>query len=222
MTLKATGPENESLVIYLNHLLTNELPAKFLQIEPSDRAAAEAKDRVYEIYKQKQPSFAAASGELAPVFGLGDDSVAKQRAQGLFKHAAFLDAYAEFTEGYLRGRWDLPVGGWREVHRLFHRHRKGPSWSDADAVLDRAAWNVDHYYARFVIRCLDAILQEQEQNSASWLQEATVCDGCFVLLHALMYLQLETMRDYKKHAPAKDRIGHVAGAWKAKMANLGA
>ncbi|KAI1772645.1 hypothetical protein F4818DRAFT_425030 [Hypoxylon cercidicola] len=216
--MNAPAPHEESLVDFLR-AIDNGAPKKLLKLEPSDGTAEEAKRQVYEVYKKKLPHFDAASGELAPIFGLGDDLLAKQRAQGLFKHPAFLDAYVEFAESYLEGRWDLPVGGWSAVHKLFHIHKRDPDWSGPGGCPDRAGWDVNHFYARFVIRSLHGIKQPSESagHLAWWLQDASSCDACFVLLHALMYLQLETMRDYKKHAPAKDRISHLVGEWKAKV-----
>ncbi|XXH03064.1 hypothetical protein Hte_009454 [Hypoxylon texense] len=222
----------DGVQVYLNHI-KNSHKKKFPNVEPSDETAAEAKQNVHELYKKKLPNFDTAVGELAPVFGLGEDLLAKQRAQGLFKHPAFVDAWVEFADRCLRGRWDLPVGDWAEVHKLFHRHRKDANWArpdwrpydDDDKAVgddDKAAWGVDHHYARFVIRTAEGILKSAESGGSAghmawWLKGATVCDACFILLFALTYLQLETMRDYRRHAPAKDRISHAVDTWKAKV-----
>ncbi|KAI4870231.1 hypothetical protein F4820DRAFT_404368 [Hypoxylon rubiginosum] len=220
-------PQEDAVADFLNHIKNSAPKKKFPNLEPSDATAAAARQKVYELYKRKVPNFDAASGDLAPVFGLGDSSddlLARQRAQGLFTHPAFVDAYVEFAEAYLAGRWDLPAGEWAAVHKLFHVHRRNPEWSRPDACPSREGWDVNHFYARFVIRAQHGITQKPSEvgggakHMAWWLQGATACDACFVLLHALLYLQLETMRDYRKHAPAKDRISHIVGAWKAKMA----
>ncbi|KAI1761759.1 hypothetical protein GGR53DRAFT_533220 [Hypoxylon sp. FL1150] len=209
-------PEDESLVEFLEHIKKSSAK-KYLKVEPSDESAEKAKRQVYEIYKKKHPHFDAAAGELAPIFGLGDDLLAVQRAQGLFKHPAFADAYVEFAEAYLEGRWDRPVGEWSAVHKLVHDHKKDPDWRRSDD-LARAGWNVNHFYARFVLRLLDGI-RENTVHMTWWLEDASVCDAAFVVSFALMYVQLETMRDNRKHAPAKDRINHVVGTWKAKMSS---
>ncbi|KAI6086664.1 hypothetical protein F4821DRAFT_237715 [Hypoxylon rubiginosum] len=216
--IKANKPEDKSLADYLNHLQMNTAK-KYLKIQCSPQSAETAKGQVYEIYEKELPHLDAAAGELAPVFGLGDDLLAKQRAQGLFKHPAFTDAYVEFAEAYLEGRWDLPVGDWLALHKLVWKYKKNPDWSRPDICPDRSGWDVNHFYARFVLRVLDAIKKDDALKMAFWLKDASVCDAIFVLLFALMYMQLETMRDYKKQAPAKDRISHVVGTWKAKMSS---
>ncbi|KAI1401457.1 hypothetical protein F4819DRAFT_508483 [Hypoxylon fuscum] len=207
----------DSVADFLNHI-KNSTPKNTQRVNPSKDKPEEAKNQVYQIYKKKLPNFEHASGELAPIFGLGNDLIAKQRAQSLFKHPSVLDAYAEFTESYLEGRWDLAVGDWEPVHSLFHDGNRNADWGK-DVCPDRAGWSVNHYYARFIIRSLYGIRQPRKHitHMVFWLKEANLCNACWVLMHALMYLQLETMRDYKKHAPAKDRISHTIGTWKANI-----
>ncbi|KAI2604248.1 uncharacterized protein GGS25DRAFT_507496 [Hypoxylon fragiforme] len=177
----------------------------------------ETKNEIRGIYKQKLPHLEAASGELAPIFGLGDGQLATQRAQGLFKHPAFLGAFVEFADNYLDTSWDLPVGEWAAVRGLVGAKSSDSiaSWAE-DAGPDRKEWEVNHFYARFIVRTLHGIREPAQGKThlVYWLEDAEEDQAYWVLFHALMYLQLETMRDYKKKAPVKDRFSHFIDMWK--------
>ncbi|KAF3057139.1 hypothetical protein GL218_06054 [Daldinia childiae] len=179
----------------------------------------EIKNEVRLVYKQKQPHLDAVAGELASLLGLGDGLIAKQRMQNLFTHPALLDAFVEFAETYLEGKWDLPVGEWEAVHKLAHAHADDANWG-SDAPPSREDWNVNHFYARFILRTLARLRNPDDapRNLAYWLGEANPCDATWLLMHVLMYMQWDAMRDYKKHAPMKDRINHFVNVWKADMA----
>ncbi|KAL7620669.1 hypothetical protein AAE478_009664 [Parahypoxylon ruwenzoriense] len=178
----------------------------------------EAKDQVLAIYKKKLPHLDVASGSLAPILGLGSEFIGSLRAQNLFKHAAIADAFVEFADNYLEGRWDQPVGEWQAAHDLAHGRSRDASWVEK-ACPDRKGWDVNHHYARFILRCFHEIKQPSQgrKHLVYWLKEATLCDASWVLFHALLFLQLEAMRDYRKHAPARDRINHFIATWRARM-----
>ncbi|KAI8963654.1 hypothetical protein F5Y11DRAFT_318834 [Daldinia sp. FL1419] len=162
----------------------------------------EIKKQVRLVYKQKLPHLDAASAELAPLLGLGDGLIAKQRMQNLFIHPVLIRAFVEFSETYLEGHWDLPVGEWTAVHKITHAHADEAEWSLGKSP-DRRDWDVNHYYARFVLRTLAKLRDPDEapRNLAYWLGEANPCDATWLLMHVLMYMQWDAMRDYKKFAP---------------------
>ncbi|KAI1806538.1 hypothetical protein F4811DRAFT_134059 [Daldinia bambusicola] len=175
----------------------------------------EIKNEVRLLYKKKLPHLDAVAAELAPLLGLGDTLLGRQRMQNLFTHPALLDSFAEFAETYMEGRWDLPVGEWEAVHKLAHTHAKGGEW-ELDEPPARKDWNVNHFYTRFVLRTLARLRDPAEapRNLAYWLGEASPCDAAWLLMHVLMYMQWDAMRDYKKHAPVMDRVGHFIDMWK--------
>ncbi|KAI1209715.1 uncharacterized protein F4807DRAFT_426003 [Annulohypoxylon truncatum] len=176
---------------------------------------AKTKYEVRQIYKRKPANIEMASRELAPIFGLGSGFLAQQRAQTLFTHPAFRESFAEFKYNYLRGRWDLPIGDFEEVHKLLHnlKVRRDPMWIE-EKFPDCTEWDVTHFYARFALRTWHEI-KESKLALAGWLKDVEICPAIHVLVFALMYLQLETMRDYKKDAPMKDRINHFLDSRKA-------
>ncbi|KAI2468704.1 hypothetical protein F4781DRAFT_397103 [Annulohypoxylon bovei var. microspora] len=173
---------------------------------PSMDDPEKAKNEVRQIYKKKLPNREMVAGALAPIFGLGSGMMPQQRASGLFIHPAFCDSFSEFKHSYIQGQWDLPIGDFGEVHKLVHRLAKDESWIEEKAP-DSTGWTVNHFYARFILRTFHEI-KENKLSLAYWLKETSVCEAIWVLTHALMYIQLETMRDYKKYAPIKDRINH--------------
>ncbi|KAH9989370.1 hypothetical protein F4779DRAFT_610505 [Xylariaceae sp. FL0662B] len=187
--------------------------ARFLK--PSKDNPTQAQDQVRRIYKKKLPHFDVAGAELAPIFGLGDSLLAKLRAQSLFKEAAFLDVFVEFADSYLQGRWDMPVGEWHSVLEQVRSHGQDASWTEKD-VAGSTNWDVHQFYAHSIIRAMHLIKNPVKLKLlVFWLRDAELEDAYWVLFHALVYLQLETMRDYKHHAPAKDRINHFIAKWKA-------
>ncbi|KAK6949594.1 hypothetical protein Daesc_009677 [Daldinia eschscholtzii] len=175
----------------------------------------EIKNEVRLVYKQKLPHLDAVAAELAPLLGLGDTLLGRQRMQNLFTHPALLDSFVEFSETYLDGRWGLPVGEWATVHKLSHTHAKDGEWG-LKAPPAREDWNVNHFYTRFILRTLARLRDPAEapRNLAYWLAEASPCDAAWLLMHVLMYMQWDAMRDYKKHAGVKDRVSHFIDIWK--------
>ncbi|KAI1104587.1 hypothetical protein F4804DRAFT_351855 [Jackrogersella minutella] len=180
--------------------------------KPSMENPEETKNKVRQIYKKPQPHLDAAAGELAPIFGLGDDLLARTRAQCLFVHRGFKDTFAEFCHNYVQGRWDLPIGEWGAVHKLVHRRNKNAEWAE-EVGPDHKDWDVNDFYSRFVIRAFHRI-KEDKTALVFWLKEAQLCDAAWVLMHALMYLQLVMMRDCKEDAPMKARITHFIDTWR--------
>ncbi|KAI0881474.1 uncharacterized protein GGS22DRAFT_196422 [Annulohypoxylon maeteangense] len=174
---------------------------------------AETKYQVRQIYKRKPANIEMASRELAPIFGLGSGFLAQQRAQTLFTHPAFRESFAEFQCNYLKGQWDLPVGSFVRVHELAHKVRRNPIWVD-EQLPDCTEWDVTHFYTRFALRTWHGI-KESKLALAGWLKDVEICPAIHVLVFALVYLQLETMRDCKKEAPIRDRIHHFVESWKA-------
>ncbi|KAI2616051.1 hypothetical protein GGR54DRAFT_610952 [Hypoxylon sp. NC1633] len=177
-------------------------------IYPSMDDPEETKKEVRDIYKKTVPHSNAASEDLAVIFGLGNGQVARQRVQGLFTHPAFLAAFYEFELTYLRGEWGLPVGEWEMVRKVFQECSDSPGWA-GDTCPTRKGWKVNHYYNRFIIRTLHGIRQPRENTTqrAYWLKEEPDAEkACWVLFHALLYLQLITMRGFKKRVSVMERI----------------
>ncbi|KAI1414882.1 hypothetical protein F5Y13DRAFT_157431 [Hypoxylon sp. FL1857] len=176
------------------------------------------KNKVRCIYKKKV-TLPAAAGQLGSVFNLSKDPlIAQQRVQGLLAHSVFIDAMDDFSESYLKGRWDLPVGEWGEIRKLVEAHIDDVEWTQG-AGPDTEGMDVNYFYARFVIRTLHGIKQSTS-GLAYWLQVLQLDEAAWVLTHTLMYLQLDCMRAYKKYAPLKDRIGHFIDTWRAGNAGL--
>ncbi|RYP56265.1 hypothetical protein DL771_012052 [Monosporascus sp. 5C6A] len=180
-------------------------------LRPKKESPAEAETQIRYIVKMQYTDQDKAATALAPVFGLGADLIAGQRAQGLFKHRAFLEAFSEFADSCLEGRWDVPVADWFEVMKILGAQDKdsGPTESGASKGQSR---NVNDYYARFLSSVMHDIRHPAKSTHlVYWVKEAGMEDGYWVLFHALMYLQLETMWDYRRHAPLKQRISHMLG-----------
>ncbi|KAI0096321.1 hypothetical protein F4776DRAFT_560334 [Hypoxylon sp. NC0597] len=169
----------------------------------------ETKNAVRYVYKKKV-TLAVAAAKLGRIFGLSEDPmIAQHRVQSLWTHPVFVDAVEEFSETYLRGRWDLPIGEWEEIHQLVQIHSNGVDW-----IRDSKEWNVNHFYACFVIQTLEGI-KRGGSRLAYWLQDAELDEATWILAHTLMYLQLNCMRAYKKRAPIKARIRYLMNRWRA-------
>ncbi|KAI1138233.1 hypothetical protein F5Y05DRAFT_385555 [Hypoxylon sp. FL0543] len=141
--------------------------------------------------------------ELGSLFQLSPDPlIAQHRMQGLWLHPAFLESLFEFEDTYLKGRWDLPVGEWTVVFTLVWLHREDADWTQAEHP-DCYGWDVNHYYARFVIRALHGI-QASPLELAHWLRDGELDLAIFILMHTLMYHQLDCMDEYKDKAPYVD------------------
>ncbi|KAI1384074.1 uncharacterized protein F4822DRAFT_418549 [Hypoxylon trugodes] len=170
---------------------------------------------IYRIYKLKIPDIDVAAGMLAGIFGLSETVLGRERAQGLFRHPEFIRAFVDFSDIYLRGKWDLPVGDWMTIHHLIHDHPDHKEWHYGSNA--EKGWTVNCYYARFVTHAIYGLNQTTKNTKqlAFWVRDAPLCHQIWVLMHALMYLQLVTMRDSKKNAPVKDRISHFVEGFKA-------
>ncbi|XDG08706.1 hypothetical protein ABKA04_008321 [Annulohypoxylon sp. FPYF3050] len=165
---------------------------------------AQTRYDVKQIFRKRPANIEVASRELAPIFGLGHGFLAQQRAQTLFTHPAFRESFSEFKRNYLRGQWDAPVADYMDVHELAHKFLRNPALYEGE-LPDCTDWTEVHYSTRFALRTWHGI-KESKLALAGWLKDVELCTAMFVLFHALMYLQLETMRDYKKEAPMKHRI----------------
>ncbi|OTA68578.1 hypothetical protein K449DRAFT_429446 [Hypoxylon sp. EC38] len=177
----------------------------------------ETKKEVRYVHKKKV-TLAAAAGELGRILGLSKEPlIAQHRVQSLWTHPEYIDAVEEFSLAYLRGRWGLPIGEWEETYKLVQIHSNDVEWMRVIG-LDSKEWNVNHFYARFVIRTLDGI-RSNGSALAYWLRYAELHEATWILAHTLMYLQLNCMRTYKKRAPIKVRIGYLINKWKAHGAS---
>ncbi|KAI1735390.1 hypothetical protein F4680DRAFT_470120 [Xylaria scruposa] len=217
------------------HSVTPKLPTIFEDqplFEPVKDAPAEAEKFVRSIFEQKLNNLNLVAAELAPLFGFGPgsnhDVVAQSRTQALFMSPVMQDTFGEFATLYLNGDWSLPVASWDSTITLTKNKIAEKAWIEwslpitrwdsTDATKKQArerAWiaipdraNVDEFYARFLVRTLQRLRCPEKPDMLDWLRRANVEDACWVLFHALMYLQLETMHFNKTHAPFRDLISH--------------
>ncbi|KAK6815696.1 hypothetical protein PG987_016462 [Apiospora arundinis] len=103
-----------------------------------------------------------------------------------------------------------------------HRHvLTRPEYPDIHTL---GGWDVNFHYARFVARTLAVIVVGDRDRGqlppagagdgataptsqlVHWVRDAEPEDAWWVLFHALLYLQLETMRDRARSAPLRHRI----------------
>ncbi|RYP83375.1 hypothetical protein DL770_005395 [Monosporascus sp. CRB-9-2] len=181
-------------------------------LRPKKESPAEAETQIRFIVKMRYPDHDKAAAALAPVFGLGSDLIAGQRAQGPFKHRAFRDAFSEFADTCLEGRWDIPVADWFEMLKILGAHDKDSGSTESGASKGQQSENVNGYYARFLSSVMHGIRNPAKSTHlVYWVKEAGMEDGYWVLFHALMYLQLEAMRGYRRHASFKQRISRMLG-----------
>ncbi|KAK8065061.1 hypothetical protein PG997_011808 [Apiospora hydei] len=185
-------------------------------------------DRVRRIAKKRFPDHDKAAAELAPLFGLGGDLLAGQRAACLFKHPGFLQGVEAFERKYLDAEgWDAALPQWRLVYKMLLP--TAPTSDSEDSEYDDGAdnnvwtrpeypdfkslggWDVNYHYARFVARVLAVVRDPAGADSGSqlvhWVRDAAAAeDAWWVLFHALLYLQLETIRDRAKSASLWDKV----------------
>lgn len=174
-------------------------------LRPNKDAPKEAEQIVRTIVKLKFPDYGKAAVALAPVFGLGSDLLAGQRAQGLFTYRPFLEAFGDWAESCLEGRWDVPVAGWFAVLGILRSRNEEPG-----PPPDKQQWDMNDHYAHFIRNAMHDIRHpDMKSYIVYWIQICDIEDGWWVLFHALMYLQLDTMRFYKHRAPIKDRINSM-------------
>ncbi|KAK8113580.1 hypothetical protein PG984_014106 [Apiospora sp. TS-2023a] len=192
-------------------------------------------DKVRKLAKKRVPDHDKVAAELAPLLGLGNDLLASQRAACLFKHRGFLEGVAAFETKYLDAEGlNAPLPEWRLVYQMLLPTRTwSSSSSSSSSSLPAAAaplekkgvvevwtrpeypdlhtlggWDVNYHYARFVARTLAVIRDPEEMGSqlVHWVRDAKSEDAWWVLFHALLYLQLETMRERVRNAPLRHRI----------------
>ena len=187
-------------------------------LKPDKDAPEEAEKKVRSIIKLKYPDYDKAAAALAPVFGLGSDLLAGQRAQGLFRYKPFFQPFAEFADSCLEGRWDVPVASWDIVLQILRARENEDgagkarvvSSPDPDPVPDKSQWTVNEHYAHFIRQVMQAIRSPIVSKSmVYWIAAASTEDAYWVLFHGLMYLHLDAMRENRRHAPIKDRINYM-------------
>ncbi|KAK7968019.1 uncharacterized protein PG986_002296 [Apiospora aurea] len=207
-------------------------------LQPDKSLPDHAADRVRRIAKKRLPDHDKAAAELAPLFGLGDDLLADQRAACLFKHPGLLQAVEAFERKFLDAEgWDAALPQWRLVYKMLLPTAPPTSDSEDSEYDDDAGddvwtrpeypdfkslggWDVNYHYARFVARVL-AVVRERDPAGAGvggsqsqsqsqlvhWVRDAAAAeDAWWALFHALLYLQLETMRDRAKSASLWDKV----------------
>ncbi|KAK8013098.1 hypothetical protein PG991_010473 [Apiospora marii] len=187
-------------------------------------------EKVRRIAKKRLPDHDKVAAELAPLLGLGKGPLATQRAASLFQHRGFRAGVAAFEAKYLDAEGlKAPLPEWRLVWHLLRPTtstasppplEKGvvevwtrPEYPDLHTL---GGWDVNYHYARFVARVL-ATTTTRERDPAGagagsrsqlvhWVRDAKPEDAWWALFHALLYLQLETMRDRLRQAPLRHRI----------------
>ncbi|KAI1500267.1 hypothetical protein F5X99DRAFT_429910 [Biscogniauxia marginata] len=186
--------------------------SKVSRLDPYKDNPAEAEKQVRRVFKMRPVNLDLAATELAPLYGLGDgatfDVVARGKAQAVFVCPELHDHFGEFAILYLAGEWSVPVADWRETIGLVRKHQNDQVWKQ-ERCPSRPNWGANHYYARFLILTMHAIRNPDKSTQLLyWMRDADLEDGYWVLFHALMYLQLETMQLNREHAPFSDRVNH--------------
>ncbi|KAI0182863.1 hypothetical protein EV127DRAFT_414735 [Xylaria flabelliformis] len=194
---------------------------------------AGAEKFVRSIFEQKLHNLSLVAAELTPLFGFGPgsnhDVNARSRSQALFVSPVMQDPFGEFATLYLNGDWSLPIASWHPTITLTTKQVAEKAWVEwslpitprnstnaTEKQAKQKAWitipdraNVDEFYARFLIRALQRLrCPEKPDNMLDWLRRANDEDACWVLFHALMYLQLEVMHFNKTHAPFRNLVSH--------------
>ncbi|KAK6840772.1 hypothetical protein PG995_015982 [Apiospora arundinis] len=203
-------------------------------LHPDKELPAHTVEKIRKIAKKRLADHDKAAAELAPLLGLGDDLLASQRAACLFQHRGFRQGVEAFERKFLDFEGlTAALPEWRIVHRMVlptsdsddngsssrgargggHRHvLTRPEYPDIHTL---GGWDVNFHYARFVARTLAVIGGPQPPAGAApapasqlvhWVRDAEPEDAWWVLFHALLYLQLETMRDQARSAPLRHRI----------------
>ncbi|KAF2963631.1 hypothetical protein GQX73_g9941 [Xylaria multiplex] len=177
----------------------------------------EAEKFVRAIFKHKPHNVDLVAAELAPLYGFGPNSnhdvLARLRAQSLFVSPEITEPLWDFRVFFTRYRWGLPLPKFVPTLALVHEHRHESSWTGPEYPIADGGRPEPHY-ARFIIRMLHSLELPIEGNSRmlQWLRNALIAkqedDVCWVLFHALFYLQLKAMDFNKSNAPFKDRVQH--------------
>ncbi|KAI2640928.1 hypothetical protein GGS21DRAFT_349394 [Xylaria nigripes] len=193
--------------------------ASTCSFNPATDNPAAAERFVRNLVKKKPHNRSLAATELTPLFGFGRDArrdvLARMRTQAVFASREIVCPYAEFDARYTRGRWGLRVAKWEATMRLVGKsadHEDGDWPGTTSEANDEPA---ETHYARFLVLVLGRLRTGAGVSSMmSWLRDA-LADGrdedvCWVLFHTLMYLQLESMRFNKTHAPLRDLADYYA------------
>lgn len=179
-------------------------------------------EKVRRIAKKRLPDHDQVAAELAPLLGLGRGLLPTQRAAWLFAHRGFREGVAAFAAQYLDAAGlGAPRPEWRLVWQLLRPTtstasppplERGvaevwarPAYPDLHAL---GGWDVNYHYARFVARVLATVRDPAGAGSqlVHWLRDAEPEAAWWVLFHALLYLQLEMMRDRFRSAPLRHKI----------------
>ncbi|KAI0533820.1 hypothetical protein GGR58DRAFT_516620 [Xylaria digitata] len=177
----------------------------------------EAEKFVRAIFKHKPHNVDLVAAELAPLYGFGPNSnhdvVARSRAQSLFVSPEITEPLRQFRVFFIRNQWGLPLPKFTPTLDLVHEYRHASSWAGFGYPVPEEG-SPEQHYARFIIRMLHNLELPIDGNPRmlQWLRDALVADEednvCWVLFHALFYLQLKAMDLNKSHAPFKDRMQH--------------
>lgn len=186
-------------------------------LRPDKDLSEHTAENVRKIAKKRLPDHDKVAAELAPLLGLGSDLLAAQRAACLFKHRGFLEGVAAFEAKYLDAEGlNAPLPEWRLVYQMLLPTISEKGVGDADVwtrpeypdLHTLGGWDVNYHYARFVARVLAMVRDEPTGSQlVHWVRDAAEpADAWWVLFHALLYLQLETMRERTRNAPLRQRI----------------
>ncbi|KAI1484648.1 hypothetical protein F5X96DRAFT_425603 [Biscogniauxia mediterranea] len=191
------------------------------RLNPCKDNPAEAERHVRRVFKMKPNNLDLAATELAPLYGLGAgstfDVVARGKAQAVFVCPELHDYFGEFAMLYLGGEWSVPLAEWQGTMELVRKHQDDPVWNQERCPC-KPDWGAGHYYARFLILTMHAIRNPSKSTQLlHWMRDADLEDAYWVLFHALMYLQLETMQLNRECAPFSDRVNH----YKNKLTGTG-
>ncbi|TGJ83262.1 hypothetical protein E0Z10_g5477 [Xylaria hypoxylon] len=181
-----------------------------------DNPAAAAKF-VLMIFKNKPHDVDLVAAELAPLYGFGPNSnrdvLARSKAQGVFVCPEILEPLKEFQAYFTHDKWGLPLPKWDATLALVHEHSNTGAWTGpGHPVLEGGS--PEQYYARFLILMLHELELpvRAKTHMIQWLRDAVRMgkedNVCWVLFHALFYLQLKAMDLNKSRAPFKDRMQH--------------
>lgn len=163
---------------------------------------------VRELARRTKLDHDQAAREMAPLFGLGKDVLAVQRARCLFLFLKRSEALTLFEKHYVASGWGLATPEWRAVLDLAHEHREDAPWC-ALAYPDAAvtgAWEVQHHYAKFIVHIIHAVDgpdSKKKMQLVSWLRDRPEAEKFWTLYHTLMYFQLDRERD---NMPLRERI----------------
>ncbi|KAI1259489.1 hypothetical protein F5Y18DRAFT_443026 [Xylariaceae sp. FL1019] len=186
---------------------------------------SEAMRVVRQIFNEHPNNRDLVATEMAPLFGLGrnanHDSLARIKAQCVFRYPGLEDPIGEFVILCLRGEWSLPLPQWDDTLRTTKAHRDDPAYL-ADRCPVAEGQSVERYYARYLIRVLHVFRHpvHRESQMLHWLRDASDEHVWWVFFHMLVYLQLEHMQLNKQKAPLRDLASHYINKVKGKTSYI--